>query len=303
MIGALSLVIVVWLGTSMNCSRMSTLTGRSMIGIRNRRPGSRTRPSLVLPSRNTTICSYCWTTRTDRYRIDQHEDDEERRPRGDDDDVHGYLRSGGGRRPIEVPSMAWRVGLDERRVRPVEPDDADRRVRGRAAGRQPIRAVHSSPRDVGRAERLERRLDDAVGARTATAGRRPCPPGAACAGSGSPPSAIRPMNSAAVDRDRDDQRQRHPRRPARTGRPGSVYRADAPSAKQMIPPIASRPWLVTVSSRPNSTSPSTISIRPATLSGRLPKPMNARMSASAAEDAGHEVGVLELGEQAGRAEA
>ena len=34
MIGALSLVMVVWLGTSMNCSRMSTLTGRSMIGIR-----------------------------------------------------------------------------------------------------------------------------------------------------------------------------------------------------------------------------------------------------------------------------
>ena len=42
MIGALSFVIVVWLGTSMNCSRRSTLTGRSMIGIRKRRPGPRT---------------------------------------------------------------------------------------------------------------------------------------------------------------------------------------------------------------------------------------------------------------------
>ena len=69
LIGALSLVIVVWLGTSMNCSRMSTFTGRSMIGIRNRRPGPRTRPSFVLPSRKTTICSYCCTTRTDRYRM------------------------------------------------------------------------------------------------------------------------------------------------------------------------------------------------------------------------------------------
>src|SRR5918993_3052702 len=68
LIGALSLVIVVWLGTSMNCSRMSTLTGRSTSGIRNRSPGSRTIASLVLPSRNTTIRSYCCTTRTDRYR-------------------------------------------------------------------------------------------------------------------------------------------------------------------------------------------------------------------------------------------
>ena len=83
MIGALSLVIVVWLGTSMNCSRMSTLTGRSTNGIRNRRPGPRTIPSFVLPSRNTTICSYCCTTRTERYRIDEQHDGEERRgPRG-----------------------------------------------------------------------------------------------------------------------------------------------------------------------------------------------------------------------------
>ena len=68
MIGALSLVIVVWLGTSMNCSRTSTFTGRSMIGIRKRSPGARTSASFVLPSRKTTIFSYCCTTRTDRYR-------------------------------------------------------------------------------------------------------------------------------------------------------------------------------------------------------------------------------------------
>ena len=69
MIGALSLVIVVWLGTSMNCSRMSTFTGRSTTGMRNLRPGSRTIDSFVLPRRKTTIRSNCCTTRTDRYRM------------------------------------------------------------------------------------------------------------------------------------------------------------------------------------------------------------------------------------------
>ena len=48
-----------------------------------------------------------------------------------------------------------------------------------------------------------------------------------------------------------------------------------------MPPIASRPWLVTVASSTNSTMPSTISISPARLSGRLPNPMKARMIASA----------------------
>ena len=91
MIGALSLVIVVWLGTSMNCSRMSTLTGRSMIGIRNRRPGPRTRPSFVLPSRKTTICSYCWTTRTDRYRMTSTTTQDERDGGERDDELHGCL--------------------------------------------------------------------------------------------------------------------------------------------------------------------------------------------------------------------
>jgi hypothetical protein len=69
LIGALSLVIVVWLGTSMNCSRMSTFTGRSTIGIRKRRPGSFTSRSSVRPRRKTTIRSYCCTTLTERYRI------------------------------------------------------------------------------------------------------------------------------------------------------------------------------------------------------------------------------------------
>ena len=67
LIGALSLVIVVCDGTSMNFSRMSILKGRSMIGIRKRRPGSRTRLGPVRPSRKMTMRSYCWTTRTERY--------------------------------------------------------------------------------------------------------------------------------------------------------------------------------------------------------------------------------------------
>ena len=67
LIGALSLVIVVWLGTSMNFSRMSTFAGRSMTGIRKRSPGSRTRLGPVRPRRKMTIRSYCCTTRIDRY--------------------------------------------------------------------------------------------------------------------------------------------------------------------------------------------------------------------------------------------
>src|SRR3972149_2907197 len=49
LIGALSLVIVVWLGTSMNCSRRSARTGRSTIGMRKMSPGPRTRLSSVRP--------------------------------------------------------------------------------------------------------------------------------------------------------------------------------------------------------------------------------------------------------------
>ena len=56
---------------------------------------------------------------------------------------------------------------------------------------------------------------------------------------------------------------------------------NAPSTKQISPPTVSRPWLVTVVSRMNSRTASPIRISPATLSGRLPKPMNARINAIA----------------------
>ena len=82
------------------------------------------------------------------------------------------------------------------------------------------------------------------------------------------------------------------------GVPGAVYSAAAPSTKPTRPPMASRPWLVTVNSSTNSTMARPISSRPAMLSGRLPKPMKARMIAKRAQDAGHEVRVLELEEQA-----
>ncbi len=65
------------------------------------------------------------------------------------------------------------------------------------------------------------------------------------------------------------------------GVPGAVYRVKAPSTKQTSPPTVSRPWLVTVVSRMKSRTASPIRIRPAMLSGRLPKPMKARISAMA----------------------
>ena len=95
MIGALSLVIVVWLGTSVSVSRRSTLTGRSTIGIRNRRPGSRTIASFVLPRRNTTIRSYCCTTRTDEVQDHEHHDEDEAQGDEGGDEFHVVLQCSG----------------------------------------------------------------------------------------------------------------------------------------------------------------------------------------------------------------
>ena len=69
LIVTLSLVIVVWLGTSMNCSRRLTLRGRSTTGMRNTRPGPLTSDSSVLPSRKTTSWSSRFTTRIDSHRM------------------------------------------------------------------------------------------------------------------------------------------------------------------------------------------------------------------------------------------
>ncbi len=58
LMGALSLVMVVCEGTSMNCSRRSTFTGRSTMGIRNMSPGPMTIRSDVRPKRKTTMRMY-----------------------------------------------------------------------------------------------------------------------------------------------------------------------------------------------------------------------------------------------------
>src|SRR5207248_8246222 len=65
LIGALSLVIVVWLGTSMNCSRRSVRRGRSTHGRRKTSPGPFTRSGPVRPKRKMTSRSYSFTTRMD----------------------------------------------------------------------------------------------------------------------------------------------------------------------------------------------------------------------------------------------
>src|SRR3990170_6339076 len=62
LIGALSLVMQVWLGISRKASRRSTHTGRSMSGIRNTRPGP-LRP-IDRPKRKTTRRWYSRTTFT-----------------------------------------------------------------------------------------------------------------------------------------------------------------------------------------------------------------------------------------------
>ena len=92
MIGALSLVIVVWLGTSMNCSRMSTLTGRSTIGIRNTSPGPGPSDSLVLPEPEDDQPLVLLHDVIDE--VDQHEHDDDET--NDDDrqqdwELHGYF--------------------------------------------------------------------------------------------------------------------------------------------------------------------------------------------------------------------
>ena len=80
LIGALSLVIVVWLGISMNFSRMSTFTGRSMTGIRKRRPGPRTRLGTGLAEPEDDHPLVLLNDADRQVQHDQHEDDD-----GDDD--------------------------------------------------------------------------------------------------------------------------------------------------------------------------------------------------------------------------
>ncbi len=173
MIGALSLVMVVWLGTSVSVSRRSTLTGRSTIGMRKRRPGSRTIDSLVLPRRNTTMRSYCCTTRTDRYRITSTTT--RTKPRATraatssmwSSSAQGLSAAGTavmGSREVSgaLVDRCLPGGLHQR-GQLVEADEADRGLARQVA---PVRRP-GRPRLAGqvhRAGRVQRRLDDAHGA-------------------------------------------------------------------------------------------------------------------------------------------
>ena len=97
MIGALSLVIVVWLGTSMNCSRRSTTTPRSTIGIRKRTPGLRTIASFVRPEPEDHHPLVLLDDADGQEHDDEQEQDEDHDDRGRGDEIHGspWLAGGG----------------------------------------------------------------------------------------------------------------------------------------------------------------------------------------------------------------
>ena len=158
MIGALSLVIVVWLGTSMNCSRMSTLTGRSTIGIEE--PQARLADHrLVRPAQPEDDHLLVLLHHPDRQVHDHQQDDDDER----DDaqaripwDLHQDAPAA-----VTAPAtMMTASRLDDEG----QPVDARRRGQGRRASsgrssagpRRPLLAA-----DVDRAERLERAPDDA----------------------------------------------------------------------------------------------------------------------------------------------
>ena len=259
-----------------------------------------TRPGPVWPRRKTTIRSYCWTTRTDRYEHEQDDDEQRRRRRSRRCPTTrpfprlarllarraapsmvstisvspswpttrtGVPRSSGrSSARARGPLLAASIDRPDRRQRPRTSAERVRRQRRRRPGRAPSG-------DVRRA-------------RTRDARRR--------ANMNTPPSA-RPSAAMTGHATLHVGRRWACRAPC-TARP-------RPARSRRCPPIVSRPWLVTVSSRTNRTTPRPISSSPAMLSGRLPKPMNARMIADAADDAGHEVRVAELEEQAVEARA
>ena len=107
MIGALSLVIVVWLGTSMNCSRMSTLTGRSMIGIEEPQAGVADHAVVRLaePEHDHLLVLL---NDPDRQVDDHQQDDDEERGdrRPTSGNFHDALRSG-------TSGLTVVVGFDE----------------------------------------------------------------------------------------------------------------------------------------------------------------------------------------------
>ena len=128
LIGALSLVIVVWLGTSMNCSRRSTFTGRSTIGIRNRRPGPRTRPSFGLAQPEDDHPLVLLDDPDRQVQDDQQDDDEERQDRqSDDQSMHA---------PREASADVRSTGVAGSTARSAVPSGAGSTISVRPSGRR-----------------------------------------------------------------------------------------------------------------------------------------------------------------------
>ena len=90
--GALSLVMFVWLGISSKSSRTSTLTGRSTTGMRNRRPGSLTSSGRVLPEAEDDEALVLIDDAHGQVEHDGH-DDEEQEQWNDDADERPIHRS------------------------------------------------------------------------------------------------------------------------------------------------------------------------------------------------------------------
>ena len=191
LIGALSLVMLVWLGTSMNCSRRSTRTPRCTIGTTKTQPGPLTSFGLVRPSVKMSEPLVLVDDLDRREEQDQADDDQEqdRRRRTAKSSTWVTLLSRG-------RAGGWR-GAVQRRARrsgrghPGRPQGPTCRRRGMTPSR--VRALQSSPDAVTTPDGREGGLDGAATSR----------PGHASTATGSEAAGGRPV--AAEDaRDPDD---------------------------------------------------------------------------------------------------
>jgi hypothetical protein len=82
------------------------------------------------------------------------------------------------------------------------------------------------------------------------------------------------------------------------GVPGFGVKGGRAQREAHDPATVSSPWLIDMELEHDITTPMAISSRPATLRGRLPKPMNAEDDGDRAEDARHEIRADDLVEQA-----
>ena len=234
MIGALSLVIVVWLGTSMNCSRTSTFTGRSITGMRNRRPGSRTRASFVLPRRKTTIFSYCCTTRTERYRIDHRTIDDDRHDREQDDDVHGSSSSGCCDQGSPAGSGSTRTVSPSRPTTRTGVPAVERRIvggRGPSTPRRRRRWSRPASADDGRSPETSRAARTRAGSASGGASRRVRMAIAVISSPNAAPVTATTMRSGRATRT------------SGVDGPAWLYSADAADDERDQAADVSRPWL------------------------------------------------------------